>query len=150
MRSIMTLLPFAVAVAAAAVTGSQFMPGDWYISLNKPAWTPPGWLFPIAWTILYVMIAVAGWLAWKAGGFGSAVAIWTVGLALNALWSYVMFGRHEIGWALVNIAALWLFIALFIWTAWPLDRRAAWLFVPYLAWVSFAAALNAAIYMLNR
>ena len=150
MRSLLSLLPFILAVAGAAVTGSQFMPGDWYIGLSKPAWTPPGWVFPIAWTMLYLMIAIAGWLAWKSGGISSALAIWAFGLVLNALWSYVMFGRHEIGWALVNIAALWLSIALFIWAAWPLDRRAAWLFVPYLVWVSFASALNAAIYMLNR
>jgi translocator protein len=150
MRALISLLPFAVLVAATAVTGSQFMPGDWYGGLHKPGWTPPNWLFPIAWTLLYVMIAVAGWLSWRAGGLSPALAIWAAGLVLNGLWSYVMFRRHEIGWALLNIVMLWVFIVLFIWASWPLDRRAALLFVPYLVWVSYASALNGAIYVLNR
>lgn len=150
MRTYLTLLPFIILVGIAATTGAQYATGAWYEGLNKPSWTPPNWLFPVAWTVLYFMIAIAGWLAWRAGGIGPAIAIWAAGLVLNALWSYVMFGRHEIGWALVTVAGLWLFTALFIFAAWPLDRRAAWLFVPYLAWVSFAAALNAAVYMLNR
>jgi translocator protein len=144
-----SLLVFGGLVLAAASTGAQFMPGAWYTTLNKPAWTPPGWLFPIAWTVLYFMIAVAGWLAWRAGGPGSAVAIWAAGLVLNALWSYLMFGRHDIGAALADIAALWLAIAAFIWATWSSEPRAAYLFMPYLAWVSFAAALNFAIWRLN-
>ena len=150
MRMLISLLPFVLAVAIAATTGAQYATGEWYAGLNKPWWTPPDWLFPIAWTVLYLMIAAAGWLAWKAGGVSLAVAIWAAGLVLNALWSYVMFGRHEIGWALIIVAGLGLSIALFMWTAWPLDRRATWLFAPYLVWVSFASALNAAVYVLNR
>jgi translocator protein len=149
MAKYLSLLIFAGLVLAAAATGSQFMPGEWYTTLNKPTWTPPGWLFPIAWTILYLMIAVAGWLAWRAGGIGPAVAIWAAGLVLNALWSYLMFGRHDIGAALFDIVALWLSIAAFIAAARGLDARAAYLFVPYLAWVSFAAALNFAIWQMN-
>jgi translocator protein len=149
MQSFAAFVVFALLVVVAASSGATFMPGEWYAALNKPAWTPPDWLFPVAWTILYIMIALAGWLAWRAAGWSAAVAIWGVALILNALWSYLMFGRHDIGLALVDVAALWLAIAAFIWTAWPLDARAAALFVPYLLWVTFAAALNFAVWQMN-
>jgi benzodiazapine receptor len=149
MSKYLTLLPFIGLVIAAAMSGALFMPGAWYASLNKPIWTPPDWLFPVAWTVLYLMIAVAGWLAWKAGGIGAAVIIWGVGLVLNALWSYMMFGRHDIALALVDVIALWLATAAFIWAAWDLEPMAAYIFLPYLAWVTFAAALNYEVWRLN-
>lgn len=149
MTQYLSLFPFIVLVFAAASTGMQFMPGEWYAALNKPAWTPPNWAFPVAWTILYLMIAIAGWLAWRAGGAGTAIVIWAIGLTLNALWSYLMFGRHDITLALIDIAALWVATAAFICAAWNLDRNAAYLFVPYLAWISFAAALNFEVWRLN-
>lgn len=144
-----SLLVFLGLVGLAAITGARYMPGAWYQGLAKPAWTPPDWLFPIAWTVLYFMIAIAGWKVWQAEGLGAALVIWLVGLVLNATWSYVMFGRHEIGLALVNVAALWLSIVAFIWAAWHVDRDASYLFMPYLVWVSFATALNAAVWQLN-
>lgn len=144
-----TLIPFALLVFAAAVTGSTFLPGPWYDALNKPLWTPPNWLFPVAWTILYLMIAGAGWLAWKAEGIATAVVIWGIGLVFNGLWSYLMFGRHDIFAALIDLTALWLAIAAFIVATWTNESRAAYLFVPYLAWVSFAGALNFAVWRLN-
>ena len=149
MSKYLTLLPFIGLVIAAAMSGALFMPGAWYASLNKPTWTPPDWLFPVAWTVLYLMIAVAGWLAWKAGGIGAAVIIWGVGLVLNALWSYMMFGRHDIALALVEVVALWLATAAFIWAAWDLEPMAAYIFLPYLVWVTFAAALNYEVWRLN-
>jgi translocator protein len=149
LRNIGSFVVFAALVALAASSGSSFMPGDWYAALNKPEWTPPNWVFPVAWTILYAMIAVAGWLSWKAGGLSVAVVIWAIGLVLNALWSYLMFGRHDIALALVDVAALWLAVAAFIVAAWRIDKRASGLFMPYLAWVTFAMALNAAVWRLN-
>lgn len=149
MKNLPSLVVFAALVAAAAWTGSTFMPGEWYAGLAKPSFTPPNWLFPVAWTILYIMIAIAGWLAWQAGGMSSAVSIWGLALILNALWSYLMFGRHEIGLALADIVVLWIAIAAFIVASWPRDRRAALLFVPYLLWVSFAALLNFEVWRLN-
>lgn len=145
----MALPVFVVLTALAAAFGAQFRPDAWYVSLVKPAWTPPNWLFAPVWTALYCAIAVAGWLAWRAEGAGRAVAIWAVALALNAVWSWLFFGRHTIGGALIDIALLWLSIAAFIVSAWPQSRLAGALFVPYLAWVSFAAALNLAIWRLN-
>ena len=149
MRDFGSLIIFAVIVFVAASSGASFMPGEWYAALAKPALTPPNWVFPVAWTILYIAIALAGWLTWRAAGISPALVVWGSGLILNALWSYVMFGRHDILLALVDIAALWLAIAAFIALAWPIDRRASYLFLPYLAWVSFAAYLNFAVWQLN-
>ena len=149
MKGFLSLLIFIAIVAAAASSGALFMPGLWYASLNKPSWTPPDWAFPVAWTILYLTIAMAGWLAWRAGGWTAAITIWGVGLVLNALWSYFMFGRQEIFSALIDVSGLWLATAAFAIAAWPLDYRASLLFLPYLAWVSFATALNFAVWRLK-
>jgi tryptophan-rich sensory protein len=143
------LAVFAGLVVVAAQLGATYQPGAWYQGLAKPVFTPPSWLFPIAWTTLYVMIGLAGYFAWKADGLGAAVGVWLLQLILNAAWSYVMFGRHDIGLALADIAALWLSIAAFIWLTWNRSRIAAMLFVPYLAWVSFAAVLNFEVWRLN-
>lgn len=147
--SYISLIVFFVLVGAAAATGASYKTGRWYEALAKPSWTPPNWLFPVAWSVFYLMIAVAGWLVWQQQGIGPALIIWFVGLVINAAWSYVMFGRHEIGLALVNVAALWVSVAAFIWAAWSVDKNAAYLFMPYLVWVSFATALNAAVWKLN-
>ncbi len=149
MRDGMALFGFAAIVAVAAASGSLFMPGPWYESLAKPWFTPPNWLFPIAWTVLYIMIAIAGWLVWRAGGSGTALAVWGIGLVLNALWSYLMFGRHDIASALIDVSVMWLFVAAFIILAWPIDKRAVLLFAPYLVWVTFAALLNFEVWRLN-
>ena len=145
----MAILAFAAAVLAAAAFGAQFEPGGWYAALAKPAWTPPAWVFAPVWTVLYVLIALAGWLAWRADAGRAAIGAWIVGLALNGAWSWLFFGLHRIGWALADISLLIATIALFITATWRTSRAAALLFVPYLAWVSFAAALNLAIWRLN-
>lgn len=144
-----SLLVFVLLVLAAALTGSLFKPGSWYADLVKPSWTPPNWAFPVAWTTLYVMIAIAGWLAWRVERFGSATGFWATQLVLNAHWSWTMFGEHNIGWAFTVIVAMWFAIVGFIYSTWTIRRSAALLFVPYLAWVSYAAALNFAIWRLN-
>lgn len=146
---IFALFVFAALVAAAATTGSFFRPGEWYAALSKPSWTPPGWIFGPVWAVLYVMIAVAGWLAWR-NGATAAVAVWAIGLALNAAWSWLFFGQREIGLAALDIIALAITIVLFIALVYRASPAASLLFVPYLAWVSFAAALNATIWQLNR
>lgn len=145
----LTLVPFILVVAAVSATGSLFRPGPWYMALAKPWWTPPGWLFGPAWAVLYVTIAVAGWLAWERAGFGPVLAVWLVQLALNGAWSWIMFGQKLIGWALIDLIGMWLSIALFILIAWPVSQTASLLFVPYLAWVTFAGALNFTIWRLN-
>lgn len=143
------LLIFALLTLAAATIGSQFRPDAWYTALAKPDWTPPGWIFPPVWTTLYVMIAIAGWLASRSSERQRLVPIWLVGIVLNGAWSWLFFGRHEIGLALLDIALLWGSILAFIVTAWRPARLAALLFVPYFAWVSFASVLNFTIWRLN-
>lgn len=149
MNRYVMLAVFVVIVAAVGSVGSLFMPGAWYAGLVKPAWTPPNWLFGPVWSVLYLMIAVAGWLVWQSAEAGPARWLWVAQLALNGLWSPVMFGAHRIELALVVIVLMWLAIAAFIAVAWPRARVAALLFVPYLAWVSYATALNFAIWRLN-
>lgn len=125
----------------------------WYAGLAKPSWTPPDAVFPIAWTTLYVLMAVALWRLWQLHGPSPerrrAIGLWFVQLALNALWSPVFFGAEAPRAALAVIGVMWLAIAATLWASARIDRMAAWLLAPYLAWVSFATALNAAIVALN-
>jgi tryptophan-rich sensory protein len=97
-----------------------------------------------------VLIALAGWIAWRAQGLALALWVWLLQLALNAAWPWLMFGRKQIHLALIDMGALWFAILAFMVLAWPARRTAALLFAPYLAWVSYAAALNFAIWQLNR
>jgi len=137
---------------AAGLTGARFQPGAWYEDLAKPVWTPPDILFPLVWTTLYVLMGVAAFRVWWRHGFGNArlaLALFLLQLALNAGWSWLFFGRHAIGAALVEIGVLWAVIAATILAFRPRDRLAMRLLLPYLAWVSFAAVLNFAIWRLN-
>ncbi len=140
-------LCLAVGVAAGVVTAPAV--AEWYPTLNKPSWTPPSWLFAPAWTVLYVMMAVAAWLVWKAGNAKTALILFFAQLLLNFAWSVLFFGAHSPGLGLIDVAAMWLAIAATIFAFAFRSRLAAFLMVPYLCWVSFAAALNAAIFMLN-
>jgi tryptophan-rich sensory protein len=145
----LTLLPFLGLVALVASTGAIFMPGEWYLGLVKPSFTPPGWVFGPVWTVIYVLIAIAGWIVWRGEGLGVLIALWGAQLVFNLAWSWIMFDRHEIGWALVDILLLWGTIAAFVVLALPKYPIAAALFGVYLAWVSFATALNFRIWQLN-
>lgn len=137
---------------AAAWAGSRFGPGEWYAALNKPAWNPPNWVFGPVWTLLYVLMAVAAWRVWRQGGWSvaPALSLFVFQLLLNGLWTWIFFGWRQPGWALVEIVALWLAILATAVAFWFKDRLAAALLAPYLAWVSFAAALNWALWRLNR
>ncbi len=145
----LSVLPFLVVVALIGMVGATFEPGAWYEALSKPPWTPPNWLFAPVWTALYAMIAVAGWLGWQAEGTGGLTGLWIGQLILNGAWSWLMFSRHGIGEALVDIIALWIVVAAFTIRAWPASRIASLLFMPYLAWTGFAAALNFGIWVRN-
>lgn len=147
----MSFVVFVVLVFLAALIGTQFGPGPWYVALQKPSWTPPNWLFGPVWTVLYIGIAVAGWLVWtsKSPAKAKALLFWAVQLLLNGLWSYLFFGLQQPGLALVDIVLLLIAIVLFIAHARPANPIAAWLFVPYGLWVAFATALNFAIWQLN-
>lgn len=144
-------ISIAIIVFAMASTGAIFQPGQWYERLDKPSWTPPDWAFPVVWTILYVAIGTAGWLVWrKAGGTDHpAVVFWLVQIVANGLWSYLFFGRRRPDIAFWDVGILWLSIAAFAVTAWPLSPVASLLFLPYLCWVTVAAALNLSVWRRN-
>jgi benzodiazapine receptor len=150
MSRIVTLVLFLVLVVGGGVLiGTATAPGEWYEALAKPAFNPPNWIFAPVWTILYVMIAVAGWRVWTRTHTAGAMAIWWLQLGLNFLWSPVFFTQQAIGPAFVIILALLLSIIAFISVTRRWDRVAALLFVPYAAWVAFAALLNGSILVLN-
>jgi tryptophan-rich sensory protein len=144
----------ALCVGGGAGIGVTTQGGDstWYASLDKPFWTPPGWIFAPVWTALYAAMGVAAWLVWREGGWRQQrlpVVVFLVQLTLNFAWSLIFFSLQQTTSALVDIVALWLSIALTIRLFGRVRRAAAWLLVPYLAWVSFASALNAAIVWMN-
>jgi tryptophan-rich sensory protein len=150
--SLLALLAFIAPCFLAALTGAFFRPGEWYERLKKPSWRPPNRIFAPVWSVLYLMIAVSGWLVWRERGFtGAALALTVYGvqLALNAAWTPLFFGLHRPGLGLVDIVLLWMSIVATIVLFWPIHLAAALLLVPYLAWVTFAAALNFALWRLN-
>jgi tryptophan-rich sensory protein len=137
---------------AAAAPGGFFMPGEWYASLRKPSWNPPGWVFGPVWSVLYVMMAASAWLVWKRGGFMAQrrpLTLFLVQLALNAAWTPLFFGLRLPGLACGEIVMLWVAITATLVAFRPVSRPAAWLLAPYLMWVSFAGVLNFTLWRLN-
>ncbi len=143
----------AVLVLAVVLTGMLIgyatLPGEWYASLNKPSFTPPNWVFGPVWTVLYIVIAIAGWLCWVRDRNSTATKLWFVQMALNFLWSPVFFGAQQPGWALVVVVVALVTVLAFIASAWAKDRLAAILFLPYAAWTAFATALTAGVVAMN-
>lgn len=145
-----SLVLFVLLVCAAGLFGAQFEPDAWYRQLARPSWNPPNEVFGPVWTVLYVAIAVAGWLVWRAAGrMVMPLQFWLAQLVINGMWSFLFFGLHRPDLALVDIALLLVLIFAFIVTARHRSRVASWLFVPYAAWVGFATALNFTIWRLN-
>lgn len=148
-------LIIAVAISElAGIAGSFFTVSaipDWYASLEKPALNPPAWIFGPVWVSLYFLMGISLWLIWKSGAAEKKRAIWlfVVQLVLNAVWSPVFFGAHAIGSALIIIVLLWAAIVMNILIFSKISKIAAWLLVPYIVWVSFAAYLNYAFWILN-
>jgi len=127
----------------------MFPPGSWYESLKKPFWNPPKWAFPVVWTVLYIVIAVAASRVAGAPGSAMAMAFWALQIALNTLWTPVFFGLHRIKAGMVVIAALWVAVLGATINTFLVEPFAGWLMVPYLVWVTVAASLNAAVWWLN-
>ena len=149
LRNGLMLVGLIVATFCAPLTGMIAMPGAWYAALEKPTWNPPAWIFGPAWTILYTLMAVAAWLVWKRKGWSRPLVFYFAQLILNAAWTPIFFGAHELGWALVEIVALWVAILLTMMAFFRVSKPAGWLFVPYLAWVTFATFLNFTLWRLN-
>ena len=151
-RRLLVLAGWLALCFAGASLGAFFRPGEWYASLQKPSWNPPGWIFGPVWTALYTMMAVAAWLVWREGGWDKQrqpLRIFLTQLALNAAWTPLFFGLHFTGAAFAGIMLLWFAIIATITAFGRVHRAAAVLLVPYLAWVSFAAFLNFTLWRLN-
>jgi tryptophan-rich sensory protein len=147
--TVATLAALCVAALGATVTDL----GPWYQALAKPAWNPPDGIFPIGWTAIYALITVSAITAWRAART-AAQAEWVIGLFglngfLNISWSILFFRFQRPDWAFWEVTLLWLSILAIIVYVARFSRSAALLLVPYLAWVSFAAALNWAVVTLN-
>lgn len=147
----MVSLTFVAAAIGGAATGSSV--AGWYRTLARPSWTPPAWVFGPAWTTLYLCMSVAAWLVWRHRGLArarTALALFVAQLALNAAWSVFFFGMRRPDLALVEIVLLWIAVLSTMIAFFRANRVAGLFFVPYLGWVTFAAALNAAFWWLNR
>lgn len=142
MTTFCLFLIFLLACGAAGSTGVIFKPGTWYDGLIKPGFTPPNWVFPVAWTTIYVLIAWAAARLALLPGAGVALALWAAQIALNTLWTPVFFGARRMGAGMAIIALLWLTVAALVIAAFRLDLWAGVLMLPYLAWLCVAAALN--------
>lgn len=161
-------LPFAAGALGGWATAQGV--GDWYLTLEKPSFNPPSWVFGPAWTLLYILMGIAFFLVWDKGatdperrqgdgpggargegfvGARWAMALFGVQLALNALWSLLFFWAQAPGWAFAEILLLWAAIAGTMVLFFRQRTWAGWLMTPYLAWVTFAAVLNYSIWTLN-
>lgn len=125
---------------------------SFYGQLVQPTWAPPSSVFGPVWTILYALMGIAAWLVWRVGGFRagrSALTLFLVQLAVNALWSWLFFAWHRGALAFADIVLLWLLIIATLVSFWRVSPLAGALLIPYLLWVSFAAALNFSVWQLN-
>lgn len=139
-------------IAAAIGAAASVRAGSFYTQLVRPEWAPsPDWFSPV-WTILYTLMGIAAWLVWRVGGFGAArtaLTLFFVQLAVNSLWSWLFFGWHLGALAFADIILLLVLITATLIAFWRIRPLAGALLLPYLLWVSFAAALNYAVWQLN-
>ena len=149
--AVIAVVCFGVAAVGGAVTEPNI---SWLDELDRPSWRPPNWIFGPVWTVLFAAMTVAAWLVWRTGPGETevlfALGLFALQLLLNAAWSWIFFGRRSPGGALAEIPFLWAAILATILAFHPISPLAAWLLVPYLAWVTFAAVLNAEIWRRNR
>lgn len=129
--------------------GATNLPGAWYESLHKPPFNPPNWIFAPTWTVLYVLIAIAGWRTWRQEINGLALQLWLAQMLLNFLWSPIVFRLHQLALGLAVIVTMLILILTFIILQRRENRVSALLFIPYALWVAFAALLNYSLYRLN-
>ncbi|MDO4919031.1 TspO/MBR family protein [Kocuria sp.] len=150
-RSLLSLIPFVLIVVAVAAVGALASSNaqEVYSRLDLPFFAPPSWLFGPAWAVFYTLIAVAGWLVYRARGFSFPLSLWAVQMVLNALWTPLFFGAQLYWLAFADISLLWVAVVWCVVVFWKVRRAAAVLMLPYLAWVTFAAALNLGIALMN-
>lgn len=148
-RYVVLFLFLLLVVGGGSVVGTMNIPGPWYEGLVKPPFNPPNWLFGPVWTILYIMIAIAGWRTFERRRSSTAMKVWWLQLVLNFAWSPTFFSLQSLAGALVIALAMVAAVAAFVVLSWREDRPSALLFLPYLAWVAFASLLNASLLWLN-
>jgi len=154
-RSVLSLAVFCGICLGAELLASMLTRPSvqgWYANLSKPPWTPPNWLFGPVWTLLYLMMALAAWLVWRQAGLAAAkvpMAWFVIQLMLNVTWSGLFFSLRMPGAAFLEILLLWCAILATLIAFWRLTSLAGWLMLPYLVWVTYAAALNLAIWRMN-
>ena len=152
MKKSIQFISFILIAFLPGIFGSFFTPGEWYLSLARPSFTPPGWLFGPVWTLLYIIIGISGYLVWKNENTTTrknAFIIYGIQLLLNGIWSWIFFGLHRIDFALIVILVLWITILLNIIFFLKIRKLAGYLLIPYLFWVTFASILNWSIWSLN-
>jgi len=156
LRTVVGLIVFlAICFGAAGVGSALTTPaiGGWYAALKKPSWTPPNWIFGPVWSLLYLMMALAAWLVWRRAGIAPAtvaLVLFGLQLAFNVAWSALFFALRMPGIAFAEIVVLWALILAAVIAFWRVIPLAGILMAPYLAWVTFAAALNFAVWIINR
>lgn len=154
-RQLLVLLAFLAACFATAALGAALTAvsvNNWYQALQKPAWTPPDGIFGPVWTVLFCLMALAGWYYWRRVGWSAGqtgLRFFALQLGLNAAWSGLFFALRSPGLAFVDIILLWLAIVATLWAFGRASAVAAGLLIPYLVWVSYATALNGAIWRMN-
>jgi translocator protein len=139
-------IPFLASLMGSLFTGSV---SSWYVTLIKPSFNPPSWLFGPVWTLLYLLMGISLYLIWIDKYRKTAFIMYGFQLFLNILWSVLFFGLHQPGLAFIEIIILWIAVLITIIHFYKINKVAAYLLIPYILWVSFAVVLNFAIYMLN-
>src|SRR6185369_2052992 len=139
-------------VAAAIGATASIEAKAFYAELVRPGWAPPSWLFGPVWSVLYFLMGLSAWLVWRKSGFKparTALVLFLLQLAANALWPWLFFAWHQGAVAFGEILVLWLLIVATVASFWRLNALAGALMLPYLAWVTFATALTLAVWRLN-
>lgn len=144
-----------IALVVGTLSGLLSMDGMkiYEAAVMKPALTPPGWLFPVVWTVLYVLMGISAaqiWLAPESQSRSKGLNLYVAQLIVNFFWSLIFFNQQAFGFAAIWLLLLWILVALMIWEFYKVDKKAAFLLIPYLIWLTFAAYLNIAVWFLNK
>ena len=145
------LLPMIIGGISGSFTSASI--NTWYVTLNKPWFNPPNWIFAPVWTLLYLIMGIAFYIIWKSEAVNAvkqtAVILFAAQLLANFLWSLIFFYLKQPGWAMLDIILMWILIVATIFSFGKISSTAAWLMLPYICWVSFAMILNFYLWKLN-
>ena len=153
-KIIKLILCIALTLSIGAISGIATSSGinNWYVTLNKPVFNPPNYLFGPVWTLLYILMGVSFYLILQSKNVtlkNRAIMIFFIQLFLNFCWSFLFFKFQLVGIAFIEIIFIWVSIIIMIVAFYKISKIASWLQIPYLLWVSFASVLNGSIWILN-